>query len=198
MILYLHGFRSSPLSIKARQISARMAQLGRQDEYLCPQLPVDPQQAARLIEDIACDLPVANLTLVGSSLGGFYATWLAERLACRAVLLNPAVRPDRDLGRHLGVQTVYHSDETIEMRAEFIAAFAALRVNRITLPQRYLLIAAKGDEVLDWREMVAHYPGAHHRVLEGSDHGLSDFESYLNDVLAFAGFGSASTGISTS
>lgn len=192
MILYLHGFRSSPLSTKARQIGARMAQLGRLDEYLCPQLPVDPQQAARLIEDIAREVPVEALTVIGSSLGGFYATWLAERLGCRAVLLNPAVRPDRDLSRHLGVQPVYHSDETIEMRAEFIAGFAALRVNRITLPDRYLLIAAKGDEVLDWREMVAHYPGAHHRVLEGGDHGLSDFESFLDEVLAFAGIDGAS------
>lgn len=187
MLLYLHGFRSSPRSTKAQCVIARMAALGHAAQLLCPQLDVAPAAAARQIEALAAPYPGADLTVVGSSLGGFYATWLAERRGCRAVLLNPAVRPDRDLQKHLGVQTVYHSDERIEVLPEYIDQLAALRVPAMTRPERYFLIAATGDEVLDWREMVAFYPGARQQVIAGSDHGLSDFPAYLDDVLRFAG-----------
>jgi len=187
MLLYLHGFLSSPRSTKANLMAARLAQLGRAANWCCPQLAVAPAAAARQIEDLARRVPVAELCVVGSSLGGFYATWLAERLGCRAVLLNPAVHPDRDLARHLGVRTVYHSDEQVEIRPEFIGALKALKVEAITRPERYFLIAATGDEVLDWHEMTAHYPDARQHVIAGSDHGLSDFPEYLDEVLRFAG-----------
>jgi predicted esterase YcpF (UPF0227 family) len=99
------------------------------------------------------------LTVIGSSLGGFYATWLAEKYACKAVLLNPAVKPPRDLESYVGVTTYYHSDQVFEFKAEYVAQLRALAVEKITRPERYFLLAATGDEVLDWREMVAHYPG---------------------------------------
>lgn len=187
MILYLHGFRSSPHSTKARLMAETMAALGLQDQYLCPQLAVAPSDAARQIEDLIAPFEADAVTVIGSSLGGFYATWLAERKGCKAVLLNPAIRPDRDLRGHLGVQTVYHSDATIEILPTHIDQLASLRVVNITRPERYFLVAAKGDEVLDWREMVAHYPGAHRLLIEGSDHGLSDFPVCIDRVLAFAG-----------
>lgn len=186
MILYLHGFRSSPLSFKARLIGERMSALGRAAEYQCPQLPASPRQAIALAEKLiaASHEPVA---LVGSSLGGYYATWLAEKFGCRVVLLNPAVKPPRDLEKYVGVTTAYHSDAPFEFKREYIEELKTLAVDRISRPERYFLMAATGDEVLDWREMTAHYPGARHHVIEGSDHGITEFAQYVDEVLAFCG-----------
>jgi predicted esterase YcpF (UPF0227 family) len=125
--------------------------------------------------------------LIGSSLGGYYATFLAERLGCRAVLLNPAIHPLQDLERHVGVGTQFHSDHPFDFKREYIAELSAIAVQHITQAQRYFLLAASGDEVLDYRAMVAHYPGARQHVIDGSDHGITDFEDYLPEVLAFCG-----------
>jgi predicted esterase YcpF (UPF0227 family) len=183
-VVYLHGFRSSPKSFKARLIADRMAQLGRGADFVCPQLPPSPLEAVALVREAVA--PTAQDTLVGSSLGGFYATWLAERLGSRAVLLNPAIRPARDLRGYTGPLTMYHSDERFDFRTGHIEEMRTLEVRGISFAQRYFLIAAKGDELLDWREMVAHYPGARHKVLEHGDHGLSDFADYVDEVLEFA------------
>jgi predicted esterase YcpF (UPF0227 family) len=185
MILYLHGFRSSPRSFKARVVHERMAALGRADELICPQLPASPKAAIDLALLLAERHAPDQLAIVGSSLGGFYATWLAERLGCRAVLLNPAVNPLKDLDQHVGVTTAYHSDEPFEFKREYIDELADLRVERITRPERYFLLAATGDEVLDYRDMVAHYQGARQHVIEGSDHAISEFPQYVDEVLAF-------------
>jgi predicted esterase YcpF (UPF0227 family) len=189
MILYLHGFRSSPLSFKTSLLAARMQALGRGNEYICPQLPASPRAAIEMALAIAQTVPPAELTLIGSSLGGYYATWLAEKLACRAVLLNPAVHAARDLATQVGVKTQYHSNEAFEFKREYIDELAALAVPAITQPQRYFLIAATGDELLDWREMVEQFADAKQRVIQGSDHGISDFAEYADEVLAFCGVG---------
>ncbi|MES2535118.1 MAG: YqiA/YcfP family alpha/beta fold hydrolase [Pseudomonadota bacterium] len=185
MILYLHGFRSSPHSFKARLLAARLQDAGCPADFLCPQLPASPRAAIALATQLAGQCKPDDITLIGSSLGGYYATWLAEQWGCRAVLLNPAVTPLRELEKHVGVTTAWHSDEPFEFKRDHIDELAALAVNRITQPERYFLLAATGDEVLDWREMVAHYPGARQRVIEGSDHGLSDFSEYIDEVLSF-------------
>jgi predicted esterase YcpF (UPF0227 family) len=185
MILYLHGFRSSPRSFKARVIHERMTALGRAPELICPQLPASPKAAIELALLLAERYAPGELAIVGSSLGGFYATWLAEHLGCPAVLINPAVNPLKDLDQHVGVTTAYHSDEPFEFKREYIDELAALRVERITRPERYFLLAATGDEVLDYRDMVAHYPGARQHVIEGSDHAISEFPQYVDEVLAF-------------
>jgi uncharacterized protein len=187
MILYLHGFRSSPQSFKARMIAQRLAAFGWADRYHCPQLPASPREAIALASSIASAFPAGDLALIGSSLGGYYATWLAERIGCRAVLLNPAVNPARNLESHVGVTTAYHSDDRFEFRREYIDELKACAVDAITAPERYFLVAATGDELLDWQEMVRHYPRARHRVINGSDHGLSDFDEYIDEVLAFCG-----------
>lgn len=185
LVLYLHGFRSSPQSFKARMIAERMAALGLADRFDCPQLPESPAAAvALLVERYA---PFGSTALIGSSLGGFYATHLAERFGCRAVLLNPAVDPAARLADQVGTQAPWHGGEPFEFRARYLDELRALRPGRITRPERYFLVAATGDELLDWREMVAAYPGARQRVIDGSDHGLSDFSTYLDDVLAFCG-----------
>ena len=185
MILYLHGFRSSPRSFKARVMQERMTAAGRAGDLICPQLPASPKAAMELALLLAERHAPHNLSIVGSSLGGFYATWLAERLGVRAVLLNPSVDPLKNLEKHVGVTTNWHSDEPFEFRPEYIDELADLKVARITQPERYFLIAATGDEVLDYRDMVAHYAGARQQVIDGSDHAISEFAQYVDEVLAF-------------
>jgi predicted esterase YcpF (UPF0227 family) len=185
MILYLHGFRSSPRSFKARVVGERMKALGRADELICPQLPASPKQAMALVRTLVERYPAQQLAVIGSSLGGFYATWLAERMGCRAALLNPAVDPLKDLDKHVGVTTEYHSDKPFEFKREYIAELGELKVGAITRPERYFLLAATGDEVLDYRDMVARYAGARQHVIEGSDHALSEFAQYVDEVLDF-------------
>ena len=158
---------------------------------MCPQLPPSPREAMTLIREYVRGLSdeagseANNFAVIGSSLGGFYATVIAEETGCRAVLINPAVWPARDLAKYIGEQTAWHSDERFWFRADYIGELQELTVAQITRPQRYLLLAATGDEVLDWREMTARYPGAHQHVIEGSDHGLSDFDDYLDEVVRF-------------
>ncbi|MES2316749.1 MAG: YqiA/YcfP family alpha/beta fold hydrolase [Pseudomonadota bacterium] len=185
MILYLHGFRSSPKSFKARVVGVRMLELGLSDKLLCPQLPASPNEAIALALKLVDGVPAAELAIVGSSLGGYYATHLAERLGCRAVLLNPAVVPLKDLEQHVGVTTQYHSDQPFEFKREYIDELRALAVPAITQPERYFLIAATGDEVLDYRDMLAHYAGAKQHVIDGSDHAISEFKQYVDEVLDF-------------
>ncbi|MGJ7916855.1 YqiA/YcfP family alpha/beta fold hydrolase [Massilia sp. LXY-6] len=189
-LLYLHGFRSSPRSFKARVVYQRMTQLGRAQALICPQLPASPKAAMELVLRLAERHAAKGenaLAIVGSSLGGFYATWLAERFGCRAVLINPAVDPLKDLDKHVGVTTAWHSDEPFEFKREYIDELAELKVARITRPERYFLLAATGDEVLDYRDMVAHYAGAHQHVIEGSDHAVSEFEDHVDELLGFCG-----------
>ena len=145
-VLYLHGFRSSPQSTKARQVAAVM----------------------------------------GSSLGGFYATWLAAQRGCKAVLLNPAIHPARDLTKYIGEQTAWHDPaERFFFAPEFVDELSDLEVGPLPRPERLWALIAKGDEVLDWREMTARYPGSHQVVMEGGDHAISNFETYLPQVLEF-------------
>jgi len=185
MILYLHGFRSSPLSMKGRLLSERMTALGLADQYIAPQLPASPTLAMEQAFALVAHVPAQELCIVGSSLGGYYATWMAEQLGCRAVLLNPAVTPLLDLEKHVGVTTMYHSDEPFEFKREYVDELRAFAVPAITRPERYFLVAATGDEVLDYRTMVAHYVGARQHVIDGSDHGISEFADYVDEVLAF-------------
>jgi uncharacterized protein len=184
-ILYLHGFRSSPQSMKAQVTGARMAELGLADDFLCPQLPASPQAAMALALQLVDGVPASELAIIGSSLGGYYATWLAERLGCRAVLLNPAIVPRLDLAAHVGVTTAWHSDAPFEFKPEYIDELRALAVGTVSRPGRYFLIAATGDEVLDYRDMVAHYRGARQTVIDGADHAISGYRDYVADVLDF-------------
>jgi len=186
VILYLHGFLSSPASVKAKQVRSALAQAGREADFLCPPLPVSPRAAAEVALASAQLEEPRNLSLIGSSLGGYYATWLAEHLGCRAVLLNPAVRPYEDLVAYLG----WHNDaggRQVEVRPEYLDELRALETPRLTDPDRYLLLAATGDEVIDYRRMIAKYADCRMHVIAGSDHALSDFPQYLPEVLRFCG-----------
>jgi predicted esterase YcpF (UPF0227 family) len=185
MIVYLHGFRSAPGSIKAGRLREVMTQRGLADAFWCEQLPVSPKAAIALIEaQIArCDTPP---TLIGSSLGGYYATHLAERHGLRAILVNPSVVSHISLAPYVGRQTNLYTGESFDFTEAHIDELKAIEVARITRPERYWLMVETGDEVLDYRHAVAKYAGARQTVLEGGDHGFSRWNDYLDEVLAFA------------
>lgn len=185
-LLYLHGFRSSPLSAKAVKMAAAVQALHPAVHWWCPQLPPSPRQAIEMLMAGIAGWPQASMAVVGSSLGGFYATWIAARTGCPAVLLNPAVLPARDLARHIGVQSAWHSpQETFFFQPEFVQELRELDAGTLSRPERFYTLNAKGDELLDWREMSARYAGSQGQLLEGGDHALSDFDAHLAGVLRF-------------
>ena len=197
-LIYLHGFRSSSRSTKARRMAqwVRAANAvnagGLQGQALiwaCPDLPPSPAQAFELILQLTQSWPSDSMAVMGSSLGGFYAARLASIKSCKAVLLNPAVEPARDLIHHLGVQTAWHDpSQTFELKAEHVDELLALRVGPGTAwpdAKDMLSVIATGDEVLDWQEMVARYGHGRVHLIQGSDHGLSDFEDHLPVIDTF-------------
>lgn len=190
MILYLHGFRSAPASTKARALAARMGELGLGGAFWCPQLPVSGKAAVSLVEERIARCRAAGETaptLVGSSLGGYYATWLAERHGLKAVLVNPAVVAPLDLEPYLGHQTNLYTGEAFDFTAAHLQELRDLEVPAITRPERYWLLVEEGDEVLDYRDAVAKYAGARQTVLAGGDHSFTRWGDYLDDILRFAG-----------
>lgn len=185
-LLYLHGFRSSPQSFKAQRMASAVAALRPPPHWWCPQLPPSPAQAMALIRQGIADWPVARMAVLGSSLGGFYAHVLARQIGCPVVLLNPAAHPARDLASHIGEHPAWHDPEQrIHFDAGFIDELRALEATPALYQPATLAVIAKGDEVLDWREMRAAYGQDQVRLIEGSDHAIHDFDAHLPDVLAF-------------
>ena len=185
-LLYLHGFRSSPRSAKARQVAAWVQEKHPAVTWWCPQLPPSPKEAMAMVSEGIADWPRTTMAVAGSSLGGFYATHVAESCGCKAVLLNPAVNPARDLAKYIGEQTAWHEpQERFFFEPCFVDELRALTHGPVARPDHYFAVIAKGDEVLDWREMTGRYPGALIRLLEGGDHAISDFALYLPEVMDF-------------
>jgi len=188
-LLYLHGFRSSPQSFKARRLQAWLAAHRTEVQWWCPQLPPSPREAWDLIDRGTQGWPTHTSAVVGSSLGGFYATVLAARCGWRCAVINPAVDPARDLATHIGEHTAYHdATQRLHFAPGFVDELRALaRPEPAVDPQRTLALIATGDEVLDWTEMRARYADAQLHIVEGSDHGLSDFDQHLPVLLDFLG-----------
>jgi hypothetical protein len=186
MLIYLHGFNSSPASHKALLLQAHMAAVGLARHYACPALPHSPQAAVRVIDDEIGRHDRRKVTLVGSSLGGFYATWFAEKYALRAVLIQPATHPHIGLEALLGTQQNLHTGERYELTRAHLEGWRALAVEHVD-PERYLLLLETGDEVLDWRAAARKYEGARMVVRDGGDHTLQSFAEHLPRILAFAG-----------
>jgi predicted esterase YcpF (UPF0227 family) len=192
-IVYLHGFNSSPGSIKARKLARAAAALPTPPQVYIPQLHHQPARAMRevcswLDERNASDASNRDsLAFVGSSLGGFYATWLAERYAARAIVINPAVRPFESLAAFRGPQRNPYTGEAYELTSGHFNELRSLAIERITWPSRYFLLMRAGDELLDWREPVAYYAGAWQFVAGGGDHGWEDIDAELPSILRFAG-----------
>jgi predicted esterase YcpF (UPF0227 family) len=186
MILYLHGFNSSPQSRKAQQLKEHLEERGMGDRFACPLLPHRPNEAIRVAEQELQSRRSGSVTLVGSSLGGFYATYLSERHGLRAVLINPAIDPHVGLRPYIGTQRKYHSDETYELTDEHLREWERQFVPDIH-PERYLLLVETGDEVLDYRVAVKRYRGAQQVVVQGGDHSFSSFSEQLPLIIGFAG-----------
>lgn len=186
MIVYIHGFNSSPASHKSNQLRERLAALGRGAEFVCPALPHWPKQAMALLEREISRVPEQKVTLVGSSLGGFYATALTEKTGVRSVLVNPAITPHEGLRTYLGPQKNIYSGEEYVLTGEHLEQLAGLRVPKPARPDHYLLMHTTGDELLDWRTAADHYRGCRQVIVQGSDHGFREFGDYLDMVLEFA------------
>ena len=189
-IVYLHGFRSAPASVKAQRLCATVEALppARRPRLHVPALTHAPLDAVAAVAAwMDAHARGEDVTFVGSSLGGFYATHLAERYGARAVMINPAVHPERDLAPWIGVQTNLYTGETFEVTPRHFDELAALAVRRITRPDRYFLLVEAGDEVLDFREAVAFYAGAYQYVHGGGDHTFTRFVAQLPAILRFAG-----------
>lgn len=192
-LLYLHGFRSSPLSMKARLVGERVRREHPGVHWCCPQLPPSPRAAAALIRRLTDGWPSGQMAVVGSSLGGFYARWFALQTGCRAVLLNPACCPARDLSAHIGEQTTWQNpEERFFFEPGFVDELRVLESDIArgaplapATPERLFAVIAQGDEVLDWREMLAFCAGGDIRLLEGGDHAISDFEAHMDAVFGF-------------
>ena len=184
-ILYLHGFASSPDSWKARTLAKALDARGQGYRLLCPTLSPVPEEAIAHAEAII-ESRVGPLTIVGSSLGGYYATWLAEKHMLRAVLINPAVLAPISLQKYLGPQTNLHTGAPFEFTEEHIAQLRALEAPEIT-PGRYFLMVETGDEVLDYRDAVKRYAGCRQAVVEGGDHSFTCFPEMLPQLFEFCG-----------
>ena len=186
MIIYLHGFRSSPESNKAQRLKAHMEALGFGHLFWCEQLPVSPRAAIALAES-AIAAATAPVTVVGSSLGGYYATHLAQKHGLRAVLINPAVVAHLSLAEFVGPQTNMYTGETFDFRPEYIDELRMIEVPQLSRPEDVLLLVEEGDETLDYRQAVTKYAGCRQRVLPGGDHSFTRFADYMDTILDFAG-----------
>ena len=179
MLIYIHGFNSSSQSGKARDMAAWMADRGLADAFACPDLPHRPAAAIDLLEGLIGQSQ-GPAKLLGSSLGGFYATYLAEKHGLKAILVNPCVACHDKLKAYVGqTQKNWHSNQEDVFSAQHAAELDTLKVPAITRPERYLLLAETGDEVLDYRDAVAYYREAHQIILRGGDHGFTRFVDLL-------------------
>jgi len=184
--VYLHGFVSAPQSRKATMLGDYVRNCVTGLDYRVPALHHRPARAVAGALAACEGVAAADLTLVGSSLGGFYATVLAERLGCRAALLNPAVHPERHFHRYLGPQKNLYTGEEFILGPEHLEELRALDVAAISRPERYWLFVETADEVLDYREAVEYYAGALQEVVRGGDHTLVSFPERIPEIVEWA------------
>ena len=188
LLIYLHGFNSSPLSLKAQQMIT-YCRVHRPDiKVIAPQLPSYPAEASeyieQLIEQYNADYTIG---IVGSSLGGYLSTWLSERYQLSAVLVNPAVKPYQLLADYLGPQQNPYSGENYVLETKHIEELKALEVIHITQPQRLWVLLQQGDEVLDYRQAALKYAQCRLTIEANGDHGFCDFERFPATILQFLG-----------
>ncbi len=186
MLIYLHGFNSSPGSHKAQLLKRYLEERGLGGHYCCPALPVAGMRAIDMVEAEIARQVRGAVTLVGSSLGGFYATYLAERHDLRAVLINPAVYPHEDLRAYLGTQRNLYTQQQYELTEEHLRQWRKIYLPTVR-PERYLLLLETGDEVLDYRQAAEKYLHARQVIIAGGDHSFRSFPEHIPLILEFAG-----------
>jgi uncharacterized protein len=192
MLLYIHGFNSSPQSHKASIFKQWIAQQHPQIAYEVPYLkpyPVDAiKQLEHLVESYLAKKETnhsGRIGLVGSSLGGFYAAYLAEKYNLRAVLVNPAVRPFDLLGKYIGENKNFYNDDHYLFEQKHVDELKQFFVAQHQHPENLLLMVQTGDESLDFKEATAKYCSSENIIEYGGDHGFQNFERWLDYILQF-------------
>jgi predicted esterase YcpF (UPF0227 family) len=189
-LLYLHGFNSSPQSFNALALREYMRERGLESQLATPAIKPCPAEAYMQLcaEYTSLAQKYDEVAVAGSSLGGFYATVLAEQYGCHAVLINPAVRPHLLLEKYLGENVNYHTDEHWQLDSAHIEQLRKLDVDNITRHERYLLMLQTGDETLDYRDAEEKYAGCPAIIEQGGDHSFAGFERHIPRLLEFCGF----------
>ncbi len=185
MLIYIHGFNSSSRSSKGQQLRKYFQSIGQAADLVCPDLPHRPAAAMTLLESLISGQDPETIKLVGSSLGGWYATVLAERLGVRAALVNPAVRPHLTLVAALGEQTNFSTGERYLFTETHLQELAALDLSQIQHPERLLVLLETGDEVLDYRVAQAYYGACRQVIVPGGDHGFRSFAEHIPEIMRF-------------
>lgn len=187
LLIYVHGFNSSPDSWKARVLRETLGVSDAPVDLLVPKLSHWPNDAVRQLQLIIEAAADRQITLIGSSLGGYYSTWLCQQFPkLRCVLVNPAVFPDRLLADWLGDNENIYTHEHYQLTREHLRQLEALRVDQIVSPEQFLLLVQTADETLDYREAVEKYAHSVQYVQPGGSHGFEAFDRLIPAILAFA------------
>lgn len=186
-LLYLHGFNSSPQSQKAQLVTQYMSDNDCLEQLICPQIPAVPGDARLFLEQLVEEtLENHSLSFVGSSLGGYYASYLAEKYSGRATLINPSVKPYETLKAYLGENKFYFQDEVWEFNESHIEQLEEMKVDKITDEQRYFVLLQTGDETLDYREAESKYKNSQCIIEQGGDHSFVELERFIPEIMQFS------------
>ncbi|MBE9559480.1 MAG: esterase YqiA [Proteobacteria bacterium] len=186
-LLYLHGFNSSPQSHKAQLVTQYMSDNDCLDQLICPQIPAVPEEAKQFLDQLVEEtLENHSLNFVGSSLGGYYATYLAEKYTGSATLINPSVKPYETLRAYLGENKFYFDEGVWEFDETHIQQLEVMKVGDITEAERYLVLLQTGDETLDYREAESKYKDSHCIIEQGGDHAFVDLERFIPKIMQFS------------
>jgi len=183
LVIYLHGFNSSPDSYKAGLLKKALAK--ENIEYLIPGLPPIPVEAVNIIEILIDRYGSRQIVLIGSSLGGYYAFYFAEKFNLHAVLINPAIRPYELLCDYLGLNENMYTHEKFELTREHLMQLRSIDVVRPSNPENYLLLVQTSDELLDYQQAVKKFNQSRKFIIQGGSHGFDEFENVIDDILSF-------------
>ena len=187
-VLYLHGFLSSPQSVKAQSTVQWFARNYPATTIHTPALSNYPSKVFGQLDNYISTHPQLledGLKIIGSSMGGYLATYLVERLGGKAVLINPAVKPYELLVDYLGEHVNPYTNEVFHLVNDDMELLKALDTQVLKTPQAYRVMLQTGDETLDYRQAQTKYAGATLMIEEGGDHSFINYTNHLPDIATF-------------